>query len=159
MRKSITLITLLPLAFALALAFAFAACDDIMAPDISPKRVAVISPADKITVTEGDVSFRWSAMEGADRYRVTVVSPGFAAARRTVRDTVLYQDSLSTVMSFGFNLTLTPADYEWSIQAFNHAYESQKSVYGLTVTPEPEPDNEEPGGEEPDEQQPQPETR
>ncbi len=107
----------------------------------------MIAPADGAEITEGRVSFRWNALDGADKYRVVVVSPDFERTRLVARDTVLYADSLT--MSMGFGLTLTPADYQWSIRAFNEAYGSILSVYDLTVVPEqtePEPEeNETPG--------------
>jgi hypothetical protein len=114
----------------------FSACDDILAPDISGKEVSVVSPVNKTEITEGRVSFRWNAMEGAEKYRVSVVSPAFETARMAIKDTVLYQDSLSTIMSFGFDIELAPEKYQWSIQAFNHAYPSLRSVHELTIVPE-----------------------
>ncbi len=118
------------------------ACSEIFETDISGRSVEVIAPVDETEIVEGWVPFSWSALDGADRYRVVIVSPGFEDARLAVRDTVIYRDSLS--MSFGFRYGLAPADYEWSIQAFNGAYESVKSVYALTVLPEreePEPED------------------
>ncbi len=148
--------------FTLLLLAALSACDEIFEADISGKEVAVIAPADGAEITEGRVSFRWNALDGADKYRVVVVSPDFEQARLVARDTVLYADSLT--MSLGFGLTLAPADYQWSIGAFNGAYGSIVSVYSLTVVakqeeeepePEPEPEPEsEPEPEEPETPEP-----
>lgn len=130
---------LLPVAALLLLA----ACDDIMAPDISAVEVDVVAPVNKVEVAEGRVTFRWNALRGAERYRVTIVSPDFAHAGKVVRDTVMYQDSLATNLGFGFALDLAPSKYQWSIQAFNHAYASLQTVRSLTVVPKaaPEPEN------------------
>ncbi len=118
---------------ALIVLAAMSACYDIFVPDISGKRVTVVAPADETEITEGKVAFLWNALDGSDRYRVTILENATLA----VKDTVLYRDSLS--MSFGFELDLSPANYRWSVQAFNKTYESAKSVYGLTVVPKPVP--------------------
>ncbi len=134
----------------IALLAALSACNEIFETDISGRSVEVIAPLGGTEIVEGRASFRWSALDGADRYRVVIVSPGFENARFAARDTVLYRDSLFS-MSFGFYQRLAPASYEWSIQGFNGAYESLRSVYAFTVVPEPEP-------EEPEEPDPDSET-
>jgi stress-induced morphogen len=116
---------------------AMSACGDIFETDITGKKIAVVAPIDKTEIVEGVVTFRWSALDGAERYRVTVVSPDFEHSSVAVRDTVLYRDSLS--LSFGFDLELAPADYQWRIQAFSKSYESATGLYDLTVVPKPVP--------------------
>jgi stress-induced morphogen len=116
---------------------AMSACGDIFETDITGKNIAVVAPTDKAEIVEGVVTFRWSALNGAERYRVTVVSPDFEHSNVAIRDTVLYHDSLA--LSFGFGLELAPADYQWRIQAFSKSYESATDVYDLTVVPIPVP--------------------
>lgn len=122
---------------ALIIAAAMSACGDIFETDISGKRIPVVAPLDKSEIIEGMVTFRWSALDGADKYRVTIVSPDFEHSNIAIKDTVLYRDSLS--LSFGLGLTLAPADYQWRIQAFNQSYESATVTYDLTVVPKPVP--------------------
>lgn len=118
------------------------ACGDVFETDISKRKVEVIAPSDGAEVGEGSVSFRWNVLEGAERYRVTVVSPDFDNALSAVTDTIIYPDSLA--LGVGFRLQLTAADYQWSIQAFNHAYQSRRSAYDLNVTKkQEEPETEE----------------
>ncbi|MDR1671291.1 MAG: hypothetical protein LBR57_02105 [Alistipes sp.] len=124
---------------ALAIIAAMTACGDIFETDISSKNVAVVAPLDQATITEGLVSFNWDALDGADKYRVTIVSPDFQRSSVAIRDTILYQDSLSLSLIFGFGVELAPADYQWRIQAFNGAYRSMTATYGLTVVPKPVP--------------------
>lgn len=126
-----------------------AACGDIFETDISGSEIAVISPSDEVQVAEGGVRFLWDRLDGAERYRVTVVAPDFANSAFAVKDTVIYQDSLS--LSFGFRLRLEEGHYQWSIQGYNRSYQSVRSLYGLTVAKVQEPDE----GEEADPVQPE----
>ncbi len=71
------------------------ACSDILETKISGKEVSVVAPLDGSEVAEGPVSFLWNTLDGAERYRVTIVSPSFESASIAVRDTVMYPDSLS----------------------------------------------------------------
>lgn len=127
----------------------FTACSDIFETDISGAKITVISPSDEVQVAEGGVRFLWDRLEGAERYRVTVVTPDFANSAFAVKDTVIYQDSLS--LSFGFRLRLEEGDYQWSIQSHNHSYQSVKSLYRLTVSKLQLPDE----GEDTDPVQPE----
>ena len=110
------------------------ACGDIFETDISGDEVSVIAPSDGAEVTQGSVTFLWNVLDGGERYRVTIVSPSFEKAAVAVKDTIIYPDSLS--LSLGFRVKLAEGRYQWSLQAFNQAYGSVRSVYDLKVVPE-----------------------
>lgn len=112
------------------------ACGDIFETDISGKEVHVTAPVDDAGVTEGNVSFLWEVLDGAQKYHVTVVTPDFEHAVTAVKDTLVYPDSLA--VSLGFRMRLAAGGYQWSIQAFNSAYGSVRSVYDLTVVAPPD---------------------
>ncbi len=135
---------------AMAALLALLACSDILETDISGERVGVIAPADKTEIAEGRVSFLWNLLDGAEKYRVTIVSPNFEHAAVAVKDTILYPDSLD--MSLSFRIRLSGGMYQWSLQAFNEAYESVRSIYDLTVVV-PEPEKPEPEDEEPEDEE------
>ncbi len=99
--------------------------------DISAARVEVVSPADGLTAKSGKITFLWREVDGATSYRVTVVSPSFAAATKVVVDK-LVEDGVSVKQ------TLEPGVYQWRIQARNPLYATREQVFTLNVVaPEP----------------------
>lgn len=125
-----------------ALALTVSGCG-ILEEDISGDRVRIIAPADRVTLAQGLVEFRWQAAEYASGYTFTLVSPSFDAAERVLADTVIYADSLAR--HFGMRLELDAGKYEWRVGAFNSAYETRTTVRSLTVEAPDEPaDPEEP---------------
>ncbi len=124
----------------LALAFAAMACDDLFEKDISDSSVTVIAPVDGVTAPEGTVTFLWRATSGARSYKLTVVSPSFAAASVVAADTLMHNDSLSVKLSL--HMPLAAGSYQWSIRALNSAYASPEQVYTLFVAAEQTPDTE-----------------
>ena len=106
---------------------------EILEEDISGREVSIVSPADRITVSPGDIDFRWQGVEAATGYEFTVVSPSFDAAERLVIDTVIYADSLGR--RFGCRVALDEGEYEWSVRGFNPAYETRTAVRSLRVQP------------------------
>ncbi len=129
--------------------FAMAACDDVFEKDISKKQVTVVAPVDGVTVPEGGVTFLWRQTQGADAYKVTVVSPSFAQAAMVAADTLLRNDSIS--MKLSLHLTLAAGEYQWSIRALNSAYATAEQFYTLLVAaPEPEEPEEPEVPEEPE---------
>ena len=108
------------------------ACDDIFEKKLENKMVTVVAPIDGATLIEGNVTFLWVPMEGANGYHITIVSPSFKAATMVVADTLLIDDSVTVRRMFW--QTFTPGDYQWSITAFNFAYRSAESVFDLHIT-------------------------
>lgn len=108
-----------------------AACDDFFETDISSREVNVIAPVDGAGVPAGDIAFRWHSMDRASGYRFTLVEPSFDAAARILADTLIVADSVAR--SYGCRINLAAGEYEWSVEAFNSAYASERSVSSLTV--------------------------
>lgn len=121
-------------------------CDDIFEQDIEQARIEVIAPKHDTHIEAGKVTFLWRPLKGARCYRLSVVSPNFARASRVAADTTLCVDSLHKADRFV--LALDPGTYEWSLRAANGVYQTQETVYRLTVDPAetPEPDPETPAG-------------
>ncbi len=123
----------------LILALLAASCDDVFEKDISRSSVTVVAPVDGVTASSGEVTFLWRATEGARAYKVTVVSPSFAAASTVAADTLMCNDSLS--MKLTLRLSLVAGDYQWSIRALNDAYATPEQFYTLFVA-DPEEETE-----------------
>lgn len=108
-----------------------AGCDDIIDPNISKDKVHIIAPCNQAVLPDGRVIFRWEALEDADGYLFTIVSPSFEQASRIVIDTMIFADSVA--MHYGCALTLDSGDYQWGIEAFNFAYRTKQQIYDLAV--------------------------
>lgn len=116
------------LLFALLLA---AGCDDFFERDISGDSVEIIAPVDNVSVPEGEVSFLWNVLEGADHYRLIIVSPSFAEAASPVCDVLVAVDSVA--VSCMHTQALAKGEYEWSLRGLNSAWESLETISGITV--------------------------
>ncbi len=112
------------------------ACGDILETDISGKEVHVTAPVDNAGITEGNMHFLWDVLDGAEKYHVSVVTPDFEHAVTAIKDTLVFPDSLA--VSLGFRMRLAAGKYQWSMQAFNSACGSVRSVFDLTVIAEPD---------------------
>lgn len=115
------------------LLLALPGCDDIFEQDIEQARLEVVAPKHDAHIEAGEATFLWRPLEGARCYRLTVVSPNFARASRVAVDTTLCVDSLHRADRF--TLTLAAGVYEWSLRAANGVYQTQETVYRLTVDP------------------------
>lgn len=108
-------------------------CDDIFEQDIEQARIEVIAPKHDTHIEAGEVTFLWRPLKGARSYRLTIVSPTFAGASRLIADTTLLADSAHRADRF--TLTLAAGVYEWSLRAANGVYQTQETVYRLTIDP------------------------
>ena len=63
--------------YILLLSLFFVSCKKIFETDITDQVVQVIIPQDGSSTTVNNVHFKWEAMDGADSYRLQVVSPSF----------------------------------------------------------------------------------
>lgn len=120
----------------LILSFAawFVSCDDFLEKNISGAKVGVIAPVDNATVTSGKVTFSWREVDGVTSYRITIVTPNFESAAQVIADTIVLRDSLPR--PFNIKTELTAGNYQWSIQGFNSAYQTQESIQSLFVKQE-----------------------
>lgn len=108
-------------------------CEDIFEQDIENASIEVIAPKNNTRTEVGTVTFLWRPLDGARSYRLTIVSPTFAGASRLIADTTLLADSAHRADRF--TLTLAAGASEWSLRAANGVYQTQETVYRLTVDP------------------------
>lgn len=101
-------------------------CEEIiMEQDISNEKVQLLAPSNNAVLKAGAGSFNWDVVKGADKYRLQLAIPNFAAANQVVVDTLI------TNTIFIKNLTVNT--YQWRVKANNSAYETAYSVRDLTV--------------------------
>ncbi len=106
--------------------------EDSIEPDISGSSVDVISPVSGITIPEGEIIFNWELLQGADRYRLIVVTPDFASASSTVCDILI--DSDATAHNATHTVRLYPGAYQWSVQGLNSNSKSEREINTLTIS-------------------------
>lgn len=104
----------------LALSITFFSCEDILEEDISDKTVTAISPYNNQLIQSNVVTFQWSEVSGADKYRVQV----FSDSQVIMIDTLIEEAASAT-------LPLSPGIYQWRVRAENFAYQSS---YSLTTS-------------------------
>lgn len=100
-------------------------CDKILEENISKKRPEMKAPANGATLVNNSVTFWWTEIEGADAYRLQVVSPSFDSTLYLIYDSLVYGDRMM--------LSLTPQTYQWRVIAENSAYMSRFDTYTLTI--------------------------
>lgn len=91
-------------------------CKEIIAKNISSDIPVLIVPSANDTVQINPVQFKWEAVDGATRYRLQVVTPGFADINYFTLDTI--------VTATEFYAALDSAQYELKLTALNAGYES-----------------------------------
>lgn len=115
--------------FVLRLCFLFfvvVSCQDIIdEPDITNEIVSVLAPTDGAILTQTDVSFHWSVVEGATEYHMQIATPNFATATQIVLD--------STVTTNSFSKPLELGDYEWRVKAENANYQTEYSTQSFSI--------------------------
>jgi len=95
----------------IALAILTYSCDDILEEDISDDTVQIISPTAGTVIESNVVNFKWTSLEGADKYRIQIYE-----------DEALLLDSLTSKTNI--TLPLEAGGYTWSVRGENYAYES-----------------------------------
>jgi|GEM_PF-266649 len=99
--------------------------------DISNESVQLLAPADKSTSVQNKVTFWWNETEGAESYRIQVVTPSFTNPQKLAYNQL--SDSCSVTMN------LDAGDYQWRVKAINSKYETKYttasfSVYGTDLS-------------------------
>ena len=103
----------------------FFSCEDFLEVDISKEDVQLLAPTDGATLNNGNLTFTWNAIEGAERYHPQIAQPSFDGVLQIVRDTLL--DNTSFRDSLGINT------YQWRVKAENSAYTTEYSTNTLTI--------------------------
>ncbi|MCD8185087.1 MAG: hypothetical protein LUD68_01090 [Rikenellaceae bacterium] len=94
-------------------------------PDLSGQQVRILSPSQGVTLREAETVFAWEPMDGAENYRLTVVSPSFEHVEKLVQDLTLIENS--------FRTTLTGGAYQWRIIAQNGGSRSEPLIRSFSV--------------------------
>lgn len=118
MKKKLTCLLLLLLAFT--------ACNDFFVKDIADDQVEIVAPKNNVVVNSNEITLVWEALDGAESYRVIVVSPSFSE--------VLYYACDSITESYKVDVSLPNGTYEWSVQASNSAYTSFKTYAKFQIS-------------------------
>lgn len=106
-------------------ALSLLSCEAIFVENISDKKINVVSPADKIELSEAKVVFAWNEIADTDVYRLRVATPDFKNATKIVLDT--------TITKSMFTKELTTGSYEWSIIGKNSDYETLETVSSFVI--------------------------
>lgn len=113
--------------FTIGLLLAWGGCTDILETDISEDEVVIRLPLDSTTSTQSVQTFWWEELDGADAYRLTVVSPSFDNIQRRALEVVVAADATS------YDTTLISGTYQWTLVGENGGYSSQPVIYTLFV--------------------------
>ena len=89
--------------------------------DIEQQQLVVLSPLNNYHSQTKNIDFIWAEVEGADEYKVKIVTPNFGNPTKIVLDTVINTTNFTKI----FKLV---GDFQWSLQAQNHGYETNQIV-------------------------------
>ncbi len=110
----------------LSITLLFISCEEIIyEEDISEENVILLAPQEGVEITEGTLSFSWSAVEYADEYNIQIATPTFESATQIVLDSVLTETTLTQDLLSG--------TYQWRAKAINSAYETAYTTHSFTV--------------------------
>jgi hypothetical protein len=102
-----------------------AACQDFVAEELGANKVTLLSPADSIQSTLLMPTFWWNAVNGAESYRLQIVSPSFARPEKMILD--------SAVSGTKCTIQLLPGKYEWRVKAVNNISETPYTVHYFVI--------------------------
>lgn len=103
----------------LCLSIVLVGCQDFIEEDISGESCSIVIPQDNDTISEFS-SFMWTEIEGANQYRLEVVSPTFNSPNFVAYDTLVSGNDIF--------LSLSPNDYQLRVTGKNNGYESLPSA-------------------------------
>lgn len=101
------------------------ACNAFIEPALNDAEVQLISPPDNIESQNYVQTFWWEKVDGASRYNIQIVSPGFDSVATLVADT--------NITSNKFTVSLSPGSYQWRVRAENSGTVSPYSMRSFTV--------------------------
>ncbi len=93
--------------------------------DISLIKVILLAPHDSLKQAEGNFTFWWEEVTGAEEYELQVVSPHFTKIARLVLDETLTTNQRDEPLDSGH--------YQWRVRAVNPEYKTNWSTYTLFV--------------------------
>lgn len=112
------------------LLFLLTTCRVVFEPDITLSQVKLLAPPDSAVTDILLQTFWWEYLDGADYYRLQIVTPSFSNISRLILDTLIYGDKC--------NFSLLPGKYEWRVCAENFAYSSAFFTRKLAVDSTPD---------------------
>ncbi|MCE3229884.1 MAG: hypothetical protein K0S32_4435 [Bacteroidetes bacterium] len=98
---------------------------DFIVEDIDNKTITVNAPANNLVTDINSITFWWELLEGAEKYNIQIVKPGFSAIAQLVADT--------NVATNKFTMTLQPGTYQWRIKAFNAGHSTGYQTFNLKI--------------------------
>ena len=101
------------------------ACDDFFEEDLGGKSVVLVAPVDGLETSNSSFTFWWDELNGASKYNLQIVSPGFDAIEKLVLDTNLTGNQ--------YEAQLYPGFFEWRVKAFNSSSETPYTIHSLSV--------------------------
>jgi len=106
-------------------AIAIVGCKTFLEQDISNQTIVLLSPL-KGTETEiASQTFWWEKVDGANNYRLQIVSPSFDLTEVLILDTLVATDK--------FTVNLYPSVLEWRVRAENSVYQTNWAVNKLKI--------------------------
>ena len=96
------------------------------AVDLENRKITIIAPSSGVTLKDPDVVFGWEPLDGAENYRLTLVSPSFDRVEK------LWEDI--TTPETVFRRELPDGDYQWRIQALNEESRTTPQVFSFRVS-------------------------
>ena len=100
-------------------------CKNWVSVDISNEEVTLISPIENQSDSLLSKTFVWEELEGANGYRLQIVSTSF--------DSILIFVLDSLVNATSYTAQLTPNQYEWRVRGENDDFNSAWTVRKLSI--------------------------
>lgn len=86
-------------------------CTDIFEEEIDDEQIVLLAPSDLLRTKVIQHTFWWEEVEGANEYRLQMVSPHFDTIEKLVLDTVVTENS--------FSYSMNPGRYQWRVRGEN----------------------------------------
>lgn len=103
----------------------YTSCSEFIEVSLQEETVQLIAPGNKSTQTSYTQTFWWEKVNGATRYRIQIVRPGFDSILNLVCDSLVGSNKIT--------FSLSPGDYEWRVRAENNTSESRYSTWSLSI--------------------------
>ena len=100
-------------------------CAKWVSIDISEDSIVLISPVENQADSLQSKTFVWEELEGAEKYRLQIVSSDF--------DNISYYALDSLVSGTSFSTSLIPNEYEWRVRGENNDFNSNWSTRKLAI--------------------------
>jgi len=88
--------------------------------------VELLAPSDAVVLSDTDVTFVWSSVDGASEYVIQIATPDFTNPLQIVTESTMSTTSFSTTL-------LATTTYEWRVKAKNPNYETAFSTRSLEI--------------------------